>query len=232
MKKNIKYILLGIGIIIGIEIIIGIIGAIVEEHSYSSPKSSEFDKYYYKNRDKVDLEMNKNVEYEDYLLEDGNLLVKVTNNNDYSARATIYVEFLDQENKTLTILDEHIGHISGGRDYYERVRVNEELQKQYKSYEVKVVLEYDALSESYDDGIKLVSFDEKSGIIKFKNNTNKKIDSVYWGILYYDENNKIIDYSYVYSNSVKAHKTVTEKVYYTNKTYNKIKVVFLDAYRY
>ncbi len=232
MKKNTKIVLIIIVVIIGLVILIPTISMAIRDNSYEKEEETEFEKYYHDNSEKVDLEMSKHVETKDYRLENGNILVEVINNNDYAAMGKIYIEFFDKDNNSVTMMDEYIAHIAEGKKVYEEIIVGNELKELYKTYRIKVVLNYNDTRRIYYDNIKFISFDEKSGIIKFKNNTGKKLDSVNWGILYYNDNNQIIDYSTESSYDVKKDETVKDKVYLRNVTYSKIEVVFLDAYNY
>lgn len=205
----------------------------VKPDKTDSPKTTEYDEYYAKNSDKVNLEMTKNIEYKDYLLVDGNILVEIRNNNDYPITSKIYVEFTDSDKRTIMIEEAYVSYIKSGGKSYACIRVNEELRKMYKSYEVKAIAEYNNTSiKSYEDNIKLVSFNEDAREIKFKNNSKKKIDSIQWGILYYDENNKVVGYDEVYSYDVKAFETVTEKFYLPNMAYSRAEAILLYGYRY
>ena len=237
MKKKSKTNKSDIIILIIIFIMIGLASIFiwfeVRPEKDDSPKSTEYDEYYAKNRDKVNVEMTKNIEYKDYLLVDGDILVEIKNNNDYPMIGRVYVEFIDKDKKTVMIEEAYIRYIKGGGKSYECVRVSEELHELYESYEVKVVAEYNDTSiKSYENSIKLVSFSEDARELKFKNNSKKEIDSIEWGILYYDENNKVIDYEEVYSYDVKAHETVTEKFNLPNVAYSKAEAVLLYGYRY
>ena len=64
---------------------------------YKEPEETSYDKYYYENREKVNLEMGKYVESKDYVLKNGDILVEVSNKNDYAAQARIYIEFFDEK---------------------------------------------------------------------------------------------------------------------------------------
>ena len=230
MKKNLKYILIGVGITLGIELLIVIIGAVIDNHKYDEYQSTKMDEYYYENSDKVDIEMNKNVEYKDYLLQDKSLLVKVTNKNDFTASARLYVEFFNENKETIIILEEYVGSIEAGSTTYEKVEINDELQKQYDSYEIKVVLNYANDSDSYKKYIKNITID--NNYLTVKNTFDKKIDSVYVGLIYYD-NDKIVYYSEEGIYDIKAHKTAGERIYTpTDITYTKIKPVLLSANHY
>lgn len=228
MNKRVKYILIGVGIIILIILIVPYFSI----NNSKSDKEDPMDKYYWDNREKVNLEMGKYVESKDYVLEDGNILVEVTNNNDYGANAKIYIEFFDENNESITMMDEYISHIGSAKKSYEVINIGEELRNLYKTYKIKVVLSYDSIHKSYYDNIKFISLDEKKGILKFKNNSNKKIDSIEWGILFYNEDNEIVGYETEYISNVKANKTVSESTYLPNITHSKIDVVLLQAYSY
>lgn len=233
IKDNIKLILAVVGVVILVEVLIAVIAAEVETHRYmhDDDKMTEADKYYYDNREKVDLEMGRYVESKDYLLKDGNILVEIINQNDYAGTGRVYIEFFDENNESITMQDEYFDYVGPGKKTYVESRVSEELQKLYKTYKVKVVLTYNSShNKYYDDGVKLISFNDANGEIIFKNNTGEKLESVEWGFLYYDEKGSIIDYSSDYVWDVKKNKTVKDRTYLSNGEYSKIKVVLLEAY--
>lgn len=234
IKKNLKLILIVIGVTILVELLIVIIAAEIDNYKYShsDDKVTDADKYYYDNRDKVNLEMGKYVESKDYLLSDGNILVEVINRNDFAGTGKIYIEFFDENNESITMQDNYFSYVGSGKKTYVEINVSDELKKLYKTYKVKVVLTYNSSHNDYygEDKIKVVSFNEATGSITLKNNTNKKLESIKWGLLYYDENGKIINYSDDYTFDVKKNKTVKERTYLKEGKYSKIEVVILEAY--
>lgn len=233
IKDNIKLILAVVGVVILVEALIAVIAAEIETHKYMNDdkEMTETDKYYYDNRDKVDLEMGRYVESKEYILKDGNILVEVINQNDYAGAGRVYIEFFDENNESITMQDEYFDYVGPGKKTYVESVVSEELQKLYKTYKVKVVLTYNSRhNRYYDNGIKLISFNEATWEIVFKNNTGKKLECVEWGFLYYDENGSIIDYSREYIWNVKKNKTVKDKSYLHVGEYSKIKAVLLEAY--
>lgn len=234
IKKNLKLILIVIGVTILIELLVLIVAAEIDNYKYSHSDDdmTEADKYYYDNRDKVNLEMGKYVESKDYLLSDGNILVEVINKNDFAGTGKIYIEFFDENNESITMQDNYFDYVAPGKNTYVEINVSDELKKLYKTYKVKVVLSYNSSHNDYysEDQVKLLSFNPASGEITFKNNTNKKLESVEWGLLYYDENGNIINYSSEYVFDVRKGKTVKEKTYLKDDKFSKIDVILLGAY--
>ena len=230
MSRIVKYILIVIVIVaLGIGIIF-----INENKNSVEEKTSEkekMDQYYYENRDKVDLEMGNNVESKGYELDDGKLLIEVDNLNDYPVDAKAYIEFFDENGDTITIMDDYISNIEAGKKSYGVVYLGEELCNLYKTYRVFVVASYDPYLNSYYDNVKDISFNKKKKELKFRIDakTNKKI-SVEFGLLFYDEENHIIDFTEECLD-VKANKDIKEEVYFY-KEYHEIEVVLLRAYSY
>lgn len=230
MNKSKKNVFIIIGIII---VVIGLIGFFYSRDIEKNDEDREKDsmaEYYDENRDKVDLEMSQNVETKGYILEDGNLLVELTNLNDYAAVAKIYVEFFDENHNFITIEDSFIGQIDGGRKSYDKIRLSDELKGRYETYQIRVVLSYNSYDQSYYDNVRFISFDDKSGNLEFRINTkkNKKIN-LEWGILFYDENDNIINYDSDFIYDAETNKKIKEKVYFFCDSYAKTEVVLLYA---
>ena len=234
IKKNLKLIIVVIGVTILVEVLILTLISNINDYKYmrSRENMSEADKYYYDNQDKVNLEMGKYVESKDYLLSDGNILVEVINKNDFPGTGKIYVEFFDEKNESITMQDDYFDYIGPSKKTYVEVHVNDELKKVYKTYKIKVVLSYNASNNIYHDEnkVKFISLDKKKGILTFKNDTGKKLELVHWGFLYYDEQNNLVDYSSEYNWDVRKGKKVKEKTYLKSTSYSKIKPVLIEAY--
>ena len=125
--------------------------------------------------------------------------------------------------KCLTYIETHIDD--------KDPEVIDRIKKEYKTYEVKAVLSYNILHKEYRDDIKFISLNEKKGELKVKNNTNDNLRCVKYGLLYYDDNDQIIGYSEVYEfDNIKAHKTITKKIYIEDISYSRIEVILLEAY--
>ena len=196
-------------------------------------KKKEMDDYYYENREKVNLEMTKNVKARGITLADGDILVEVENLNDYMANIKVYIEFMDENGETITMDDRYVGHVEAGKKSYTIFYMNDELRDLFKTYRVVAIPAYDSHIISYYNDVELISFNEKDGTIQYKINadTKESID-VEWGILYYDEDNNLVDYSTSSQYDVKANKTIKDSAYLSYGKYSKVEVVLQEAYVY
>lgn len=232
MKKNNISV---IGIILGVGIVSLLGWLVMYSLNQSKPektnKSIGYEKYI-ENREKFNIEMTKNLEYKDYVLNNGDILVEINNKNDYPAYAHIYVELLDGDNK-LVYIKTGIEEINSGQTGYNRIYIDDEVKELYETHKTKVILDYDNIVEKdYSKYIKDISYNDNTKTISFTNDSNKEIDYVEWGIIYYDKNEKIIDFSTEMTSHIKPNKKINERIYTGSKEYNKIKIVLLNAHNY
>ncbi len=233
MNKTFKYVL----IIVGIIILFAIFGFFYKDSKSNSLKEKKktdkdvINEYYNENQDKFNLEMMKYVSSKGYILADGNLLVEVTNLNECGASIKTYIEFLDENNETITMEDQYIGYVEAGKKSYGIVYLNDELRKIYETYRIVAVPSYTSSIVSYYDNVELISFNEKKGTIQYKVNADTKDRlEIEWGLLYYDENDNIVDYSRAFDYDVKANKIIKNNAYLSYGSYSRIEIVLLEAH--
>ena len=238
-KKGSTFVIIMVIVSISIYIIVTVGIKVFEKVDFinydkeSKKELKDINKKYEDNEYAFNYDLTKNIEIKDYYIKDEGILIEITNKNDYPITSRIYTEFYDEKDELITVETNYIISISGAGKSYEKIYLNEELKKRYKSYKIKAIAEYDQYKLNLEDKIELISSkrDGSYYTIDFKNNSKYKIDSVYWGFIYYN-NNEIVYYNEDSSNNVKSKETKRLKVVvFKDIEYDRVEPVLLCAYK-
>lgn len=151
----------------------------------------------------------------------------------------VYVVFFDGENKVIGVDYNSIDLVKSNYEYY---TVFEETPDNFERYEFFITKSFFYSSDTtiLDDQVSYdVNESDGNVVINFKNNSNKLIDYMSFSIVYYDEENKILDVEELYEFDVKKNSSGELVGYgiwnYTDNTdvkYSRYEVIFNYAVSY
>ena len=169
-----------------------------------------------------------------------NIIVTLKNqNNRVVSNIDFYMIFYDAENKPIKIEEEYIIMIDSNDEHYIKIS---NLPEVFERFECLAYV--DIISDRHISMKDKVSFEtsEKDGklIITGKNNSDKKIENMEFAVIFYNENNHILDVKYVSEFELRKNKKFELDTYlniytsesYEEKNYTRYEVKLLDAYAY
>ena len=176
-KKGSTFVIIMVIVSISIYIIVTVGIKVFEKVDFinydkeSKKELKDINKKYEDNEYAFNYDLTKNIEIKDYYIKDEGILIEITNKNDYPITSRIYTEFYDEKDELITVETNYIISISGAGKSYEKIYLNEELKKRYKSYKIKAIAEYDQYKLNLEDKIELISSkrDGSYYTIDFKN---------------------------------------------------------------
>ncbi len=227
--KNNKTTIIMIGAVVGVVILLIIIRAIFGKTTNNN--------YSINNYKKEEQEINNKFQEKDYVLATNDLLIEIKNNASIPANATIKVEFYDENKSLIDVKDTAIIGINIHSTSYAKVSLR---NIKYDSYKVTSKLSPAANKNFYNDDIKITSTTKTDNdiIIQYKNTNDNNLDSLQIGVLFYDDNHKIIAYNDYFETSISAQATSSTKVYipfdenFKKIQYSKVEVIVLNAIKY
>lgn len=187
-------------------------------------------------------EQKNNIIIKNTLFSKNKELMAIISNNNSEAITDLKVEvvFYNGENKIVEIDSAILGIVEKDTEAYVKFLNTPEEFERYEFFISKDYYWYDNL-EYVTNQISYEIVDNRDfKNLVVKNNSSKDISEVDFQIVYYDENNTVIDVENAYVEELKKNRTQTRKIYldiWDNKTYNKIEynryeINLLGAYIY
>ena len=124
-----------------------------------------------------------------------NLIACIENKNDVSLiDMEIYAVFLDGENNIIEVTSDYLDAIDANSKYYFKVAYTPENYEKCEIFITKRYFDDEEYIKLYNDKITFTDSIDKDGQIEIKatNNANEMIDYIYFSVVYYDENDKIL----------------------------------------
>ena len=181
--------------------------------------------------------INKNFTVEDYVLANGNVLLVVKNNNDVTVDGKIKVEFYNEQEQLVNSEDGYFFFLRGNKTVYTDIFLSESEKSNYSKYKVTVKLDKSLESTQYHDKITINSSKTNDNIlIQVTNNSDDTIKNIDVGVLFYDQDKKIIGFGEALLTDVKSKETTSGKVYlphdknYDDLAFDSYEVVVNAAY--
>lgn len=181
---------------------------------YESEKAADYERFYTAEELFIDKE-------------DMAIYFEIENRNSYKVDfAYLKIAFYDENKKLIDVAEESISNILPDGKVIEKVHYN----KEFTSYEVVVTVDdyYTELEESEDANISLISTHEdfESNEVEYviKNNSSKSVSGDVY-MIFYDENENIVNIEDDYIFDLGAGKTVTESVFiFSDVDYSSLEV--------
>jgi len=180
-------------------------------------------------------EINKNYTITETILPNGKMLLEFENKNSVAVNASIKVEFYDENENVVEVKDGYLFYVEAKKKSYELIYVDLNNLK-YSKYKITAKLTKDEFTEFYNDNITIESNKTIDNIIfQVTNSASVKLDSEYFGILYYDENNQIVGYDEKSFSSLNVSEKTSGKfdlpydANYHNISFNRYEIVVLYA---
>lgn len=151
------------------------------------------------NRLKQEFENQKKnivIQTEDYDISDDLVIILKNNNLEAIEDFDVYAVFFDGENNIVDVKVDSVGYLNNDAIF---PIVFTDIPTNFEFYKIFIKKEYfyDTSYENYTDEIEFEAemgeYHGESIIIKGKNNSNKKIECVDFAVIYYDENDNILD---------------------------------------
>lgn len=167
------------------------------------------------------------------------LIITLHNGNQEDiSNLLVQVIFYDGENKPIKIDAFNIGMLSANSDY---IIPFEGTPETYERYDFLITKDYYLENISLKDNITYeVENKNDELIISGKNDSDKKISVINFGVVYYNEENQIIDIEFVEEFDIKkkrkfeifSYLDVYDRKTYEPVSYSRYEVVLLEAYAY
>ncbi len=213
----------------------------ITEEDYSD---EEIESYIEKEEDikrKFEEQKNNIIIKDTFFSKNKELILTLSNNNKETVTdLKIEVVFYNGENKIIEIDSANVNIIEKESECYVKFF---NTPKEFERYDFLISKDY-YWYDNLEYVTNQISYEvvENKGIknLEVKNNYSKDISEVDFQIIYYDENNNVIDIENLYINSLKKNKIKTNELYlyiFDNETYEKIdykryEINLLGAYIY
>lgn len=174
---------------------------------------------------KEEAELNKNYTIKDYMLENGNLLIEFTNNNNVIVDAKLKIDFYDEAGTLVNTEDSYISFVDAKSKGYYDLYISSD-KKNYSTYKITAKVSKSYCQKLYNDKIEVLSYNNVVGALvgQVKNNHTAAIDHAIIFALFYDNNNKIIGANFEFLSEIGSGETMSFKINVPyDKDYKKIK---------
>ncbi len=178
--------------------------------------------------------LNQKVETKDYVLTTGDLLIQLTNNTNIPARASLKIEFYDKKKSIVDVKDTTISGIDKQTTSYVKIPLR---NIKYDTYKVFTKMSINPYTKFYTNDVKILSRTKSNRniIIEYQNKSQKNLDYVEIGVLFYNQNNKLIAYNNMIEKDIPKNSTSQTKIYipynhnYEIIQYKRIETVVVNA---
>lgn len=145
--------------------------------------------------------------------QDNALLVKVKNNNNYPIDIDYTIELYNEKDELIDIIDYNIiSTIKPKNTSYSKFLLNND---DYKSYKIKRKVYKKENIDLYNDKIEVLELTKNEHDVlslKYKNNSNNTINYLEIAVIFYDDDNNIIDIEKITDNDIKNNTIITKEV--------------------
>ncbi len=162
--------------------------------------------------------------------QDNALLVKVKNNNNYPIDIDYTIELYNEKDELIDIIDYNIiSTIKPKNTSYSKFLLN---NNDYKSYKLKRKVYKKDNIDFYNKKINILELNKNEHDIlslKYKNNSNTTINYLEIAVIFYDDDNNIVDIETITDNDIKNNTIITKEIF-TNSSYSKYETNINYAY--
>ena len=134
-----------------------------------------------------------NIEYKDFKLDSGEIILQIKNNNKVPVSLEANIEFINKDN---VVVDHESGYSFGFDPDREVIIYFYDSEKEYDNYKISFDVEKELYYESQINNINVVDKDDKENeevVVTVTNNSNKKLEELRIGVLFY-KNGKAVGY--------------------------------------
>ena len=187
--------------------------------------------------DEDDIQYIKNIDYKDYVLEDGSILLLLKNNNVEEVTINVDIYYYDENNNFISSDDNALYAL---RNDEEGALLLYEPDTPYKSYKIKIDAYKNLSYNSYRKDITFKTEDNKTYgelNVHYTNNSNDKLDMIIIGAVFYKDG-KMIGFDYDSEYEIEKGQSSTIDILYPYDTnyedldFDSYKVYVIDAISY
>lgn len=182
-------------------------------------------------------ELSKHYAIKEYKLLSGDILVEVENKNSVPVFGSVNFIFYDENDNMIDTADAYISGIYANKKSYSMLLIAHNVPN-YARYEKTVKLSSFDFAKMYEGKVNVTATMNDDLLLAITNTASEDITECDIGVIYYDENDKIIGYETVFVDTLIPNETIAKKSYIPddadgeNIKYSRYEVVVNIAYSY